>query len=140
MAGRHLRSRSVALEFEAAPRDSESCCNSIGLDCQVTESELLENVGSNTPEQQSPDNQVNNPEKSDDNILMYLKQFQSVMESVMKGFGFLNSKIQSENSKLAENLNAKLQADNLRLAEQIESNNKKLSETLTKQFKEENKS
>jgi uncharacterized protein (UPF0210 family) len=40
---------------------------------------------------------------------------------------------------VAENLNAKLQAEYSRLFEQIESNNKRLSETLTKQFREENK-
>jgi hypothetical protein len=43
------------------------------------------------------------------------------MESVIKGFDTLNSKIQSENSITPEKLNAKLEAEKLRLAAQIES-------------------
>jgi len=35
-------------------------------------------------------------------------------------------------------LNARIQAEHSRLVEQIESNNERLSETLTKQFREEN--
>jgi hypothetical protein len=59
---------------------------------------------------------------------MVSKQLQTFMESVLQGFDTLNSKIQSENSKLAE----KLETENLRLAKHIESTNKELSETLTK--------
>jgi hypothetical protein len=146
MTERQLRSRSVTVEVTAASQDLEYCRNNNELDCQVTESERLENEGSNTQfdgqigngEQPLLDNQVSNPATSDDNIVMFSEQLQTFMESVMKGFDTLNSKIQSENSILTENLNAKLEAENLPLAAQIESNYKRLSETLTKQFKEEN--
>ena len=89
-------------------------------------------------EEQSPNNQVNNPEKSDDNIVMFSKQLERFMESVKEGFDNLRSEIHSSNTKLAENVNAKIQAENSRLVEQIESTNKRFSETLTKQFREEN--
>ena len=87
---------------------------------------------------QSPDHQVNNPEKSGDNIAIFSKQLERFMESVREGFDNLKSEIHGDNAKLAENLNAKIQAENSRLDEQIESNNKRLSETLTKLFREEN--
>ena len=61
------------------------------------------------------------------------------MESVKKGFDDLKSEIHSNNTKLAENLNAKIQVENARMFEQIEINNKRFSETLTKEFREENK-
>jgi hypothetical protein len=36
-------------------------------------------------EEQSPDNQVYNPEKPDDNIAMFSKQLERFMENVTKG-------------------------------------------------------
>jgi hypothetical protein len=146
MGERQLRSRSMATEVEAAPRDLESCHDSRELVCNIAESETLGNKGSNTKievqiggeEEQSSDNLVNNPEKSDDNIVMFSKLLERFMESVREGFDDLKSEIHSDNIKLAENLNDKIQAENSRLVEQIESNNKRLSETLTKQFREEN--
>jgi len=146
MGERQLRSRSMAMGAEAAPRDTESCHDSRELVCNVAEFETPVNEGSNAQievridgeEEQSPDNQVNNPEKSDDNIAMFSKQLERFMESVKEGFDNLRSEIHSNNTKLAENLNAKIQAENSRLVEQIEINNKRLSETLTKQFREEN--
>jgi hypothetical protein len=64
MVERQLRSRSVTLEVDAASQDLEYCRNNNELDCQVTESELLENEGSTTQfdeqtgngEQPLPDN------------------------------------------------------------------------------------
>jgi hypothetical protein len=58
-------------------------------------------------EEQSPDNQVNNPEKSDDNIAMSSRQLERFMESVKEGFDNLQWKIHSYNIKLVENSNAK---------------------------------
>jgi hypothetical protein len=83
--------------------------------CNIAEIEILGNKGSNAhievqiggEEQQSPDNQVNNPEKSDDNIVMFSKQLERFMGSVRKGFDNLKSEIHSDNTKLAENLNVK---------------------------------
>jgi len=146
MGERHLGSRSMATGMEATPRDSESCHDSRELVCNIAEIETLGNKESNAQievqiggeEEQSPDNQANNPEKSDGNIVMFSKQLERFMESVREGFDNLKSEIHSNNTKLAENLNAKIQAENSRLVEQIESNNKRLSETLTKQFREEN--
>jgi hypothetical protein len=44
-------------------------------------------------EEQSTDNQVYKPEKSDDNIPVFSKQLEKFMEIDMKGFDILNSKI-----------------------------------------------
>jgi hypothetical protein len=84
---------------EAAPRDSESCHDSRELLCNIAETETLGNKGSNAQievqiggeEEQSPDNQVNNPEKSDDNIVMFSKLLERFMESVRESFGKLIS-------------------------------------------------
>jgi hypothetical protein len=108
--------------------------------------ETLENKENNSQievqigceDEQSPDNRVKNPKKSDDNIAIFSKQSERFMESVREGFDNLKSEIHSNNTKLTENLNAKIQAEIFRLVEQIESNNRRLSETLTKQFREEN--
>ena len=99
--------------------------------CNIAETETLRNKGSNAQievqiggeEEQSPNNQVNNPEKSDDNIVMFSNQLEKCMESVRKGFDYLKSEIHSDNTKLAENVNAKIQAENSRLVEQTETNN-----------------
>jgi len=114
--------------------------------CNITEIETLRNKESNSQieikmgceKEQSPDNHVNNPEKSDDNIFMFSKQLERFKESVREVFENLKLEIHSNNTKVAENLNAKLQAENTRLIEQIESNNKRFSETLTKHFRDEN--
>ena len=136
----------MATGVEAVTRDSESCHDVRELVCNIAGNETLGNKGSEAQtevqiggeEEQSPDNQVNNPEKSDDNVVMFSKLLERFMESVREGFDNLKSEIHSDNTKLAENLNAKIQAENVRLVEQIESNNKRLSEALTKQFRQEN--
>jgi hypothetical protein len=141
-----LRSRSLATVVEATPRDSESCLDNRELVCNIAKIETLGNKESNAQtevqigceEEQSLDNQVNNPKKSDDNIVMFSKQLERFMGSVRDGFDNLKSEFHSNKTKLAENLNAKIQAEIFRFVEQVESNNKRLSETLTKQFREEN--
>jgi len=107
MGERQLRSRSMAPGVEAAPRDTESCHDSRELVCNVAEFETPGNEGSNAQnevridgeEEQSPDNQVNNPEKSDDNIVMFSKQLERFMKSVKKGFDNFKSEIHSNNTK-----------------------------------------
>jgi len=145
MGERQLRSRSMTTLVEAAPRDSESCHDSRKFVCNIAEIETLANKESHAQievhigeEQQSLDNQVNNPEKSDDNIVMFSKELERFMESVREGFDYLKSEIHRNNTKLEENLNAKIQTENSRLVEHIKSNNRRLSENLTKQFREEN--
>ena len=116
------------------------------LVCIIVETETLRNKENNSKievqigceEEQSPDNHVNNPEKSDDNIVMFSKQLERFRQSVREGFDNLKLEINSHKTKVAENLNAKLQAENTRLIEQIESNNKRFSETLTKHCRDEN--
>jgi hypothetical protein len=44
-------------------------------------------------EGQSPDDQVNNPDKSDDNTATFSRQLERFMERVMKSFDSLQSKI-----------------------------------------------
>jgi len=63
-------------------------------------------------EEQSPDDQVKNPEKSDDNIAIFSKQLEKFMEVVREGFDNLTLEIHNDNTKLTETLNAKLQAEN----------------------------
>jgi len=82
MGERQLRSRSMATVVEAVPQDSESCHDSRELVCNIAEIETLGNKESNSQievqiyceEEQSPDNHVNNPEKSDNNTVMFSKQ------------------------------------------------------------------
>jgi exonuclease VII large subunit len=69
---------------------------------------------------------------------MFSRQLERFVETVMKSFDNMQSKIHSDISKLIEHVNAKIEAENSRLVEQLESNNKRLSETLTNQFREEN--
>jgi len=116
------------------------------LVCTIAEIETLRNKESNSQievqigceEEQSPDNHVNNREKSDDNTVMFSKQLERFRESVREVFDNLKLEIHSNNTKVVEILNAKLQAENSQLVEQLESNNKRFSETLTKEFKGEN--
>ena len=145
MAERELRSRSQATDVEAATRDLESCHEGREVVSNTTGREIQGNkeldaqfeVQIDRQKQQSPDNQVNIPEKSDDILEMFSKQLDRFMESVKEGFNTLKAEMHSNNTKLAETLNAKIQAENSRLVEQIECNNNRLSETLTKQFREE---
>jgi hypothetical protein len=110
----------MAIGGEAAQRDSKSCHDSGELGYNVAENETLGFKESNAQidiqvdgeEEQSPDNQVNNPEKLDDNIVMFSKQLEQFMESVRKGFDSLRSEIHSDNTQLAEKLNAIIQAEN----------------------------
>jgi hypothetical protein len=95
---------------EAAEQDSESCHDSRKLGCNIAEIETLGNKESKAKidvqigeEEQSLDNQVNNPEKSGDNIVMFSKQLERFMESVREGFDNLKSEIHSNNTKIAEN-------------------------------------
>jgi uncharacterized FlaG/YvyC family protein len=94
MEERKLRSRSIAILVEAAPRDSESYHDSRELGYNVAESETPGNKESNAQieikidgeEEQSSDNQVNNPENSDDNIAKFSKQLERFVESVREDF------------------------------------------------------
>jgi len=87
MGERQLRSRSIATVVEAAPRDAESYCDSRELGYNVAEHETLGNKESKAQieiqigyeEQQSPDNQVNNPEKSDDNVFKAVRKIYGVL-------------------------------------------------------------
>jgi len=134
MGEKQLRSRSMATLVEGPQRDSESSHDARELVCNIAEIETQGNKESNAQievqigcEEQSPDNQVNNPAKSDDNIVMFPKQLERIMESVTEGFYNLKLEIYSNNTKLAENVNAKIQAECFLLVEKIESNNKRLS-------------
>ena len=99
MAERQLRSRSLATGVEAAPQDSESCHEGTELVCNITRIETQGNRENNAQievqiggqEEQLPDNQVNNPEKSDDNIGMFSKQLERFMECVREGFDNLRA-------------------------------------------------
>jgi hypothetical protein len=164
MSERQLQSRSMVTGVEIVSQVLESHRESRELDCNISENDSIRNkvntqietqIGGE--EVQSPDDQVNSLDKSDDNTAMVSNHLQRFMERVMKSFDNLQSKIRSDNAKLVEksfnklqskirsdiaklveNLNAKIEAENSRLVEQIESNNKRLSETLTKQFSMEN--
>jgi len=132
MAERHLSSLSLATGFEAALRSSESFHEGRELLCNITGIETQGNRGNNAQtevqrggqEEQSPGNQVKNPENSDDNIPMFSKQLERFVESDREGFDSLRLKTHSDNTKLEETLNAKIQAENSRLVEKIESDNK----------------
>jgi hypothetical protein len=159
MSERQLRNRSMVTGVEIVSQVSESYRESRELDCNISENDSVRNKEVNSEieihiggeEEQSPDDQVNNRDKSDDNTAMFSNHLERFMERVMKSFDNLQSKIQSDNAKLVEksfdklqskihsdnaklveNLNAKIGAENSRLVEQTESNYKRLPETLTK--------
>ena len=97
------------------------------FECNIAEIETRGNKESNSQTEvqiggeveQSPDHQVNNPEKSDDNTTVFSKKLERFTEGVRERFDNLKSEIHSDNTKLAENLNAKIQAENSQLVEQI---------------------
>jgi SMC interacting uncharacterized protein involved in chromosome segregation len=146
MGERHLRSRSLATIAEAAPQEPESCHDNRELASNSAEMETLSNHESDVQVDvqidcevgQSCDNQGNKPEVPNYNTVMLSRQIERFMESVREGFDTLKSEIHNNNSKLEENLNTKIQGEVSKLVKQIESNNIRLSETLTKQFREEN--
>jgi len=132
VAERQLSSRSLATAVEAAPRDSGSFHRDRELKCNIAGIETHGNGENNAQievqiggqEEQTPDKQVNNPQKSDDKIAVFSKQLQIFMKSVREGFDNLRSEIHSDNNKLAETLNAKIKAEISRLFGKIESDNK----------------
>lgn len=143
MSERQLRSKSTTTGVEIESRNAESNSEIRELDLSVTESvsaggRKQDEILISNEEKQSPDNQINNPENSDDNTSMFTKQLDKFMETVMMGFENLQSRIQSDNDKLVEKLNNKIESESSRLVQEIESNNKRLSERLTKQFREAN--
>jgi hypothetical protein len=111
----------MATWVEIAPRVSESYHDSRELDCNVAKNESLGNKESNTQfevqiggeEEQSPDDQVNNPDKSDDKYCNGFKA-ERFMERVTESFDNLQSKIYSDITNLVKNVNAKTQAENSR--------------------------
>jgi hypothetical protein len=90
MGERQLRSRSIATVVDAAQRDAEAYDDSRELGYDVTEIETLREksnvqieVQIGGEKEQAPDNQINNPEKSHDNIAIFSKQLERFMESVL---------------------------------------------------------
>jgi hypothetical protein len=79
------------------------------------------------------DRYVKDSSNSSDNVVMSARQFQELMSNVMKGFDNLNSRIESENTKLA----ASIKAVTEEMSNKIEIANRNLSDMLTKQFREE---
>jgi hypothetical protein len=118
MAERQLRSRGIVAEGEIITNNTEYEQSDRDIDCNASEIE----EHTSQKDQQSPNNQATNSEKSDGNFAMFARQLRKFMESVKAGF---------------EDLQTKIHNDNSRLIEQME-NNVKLSETLTNKFKDEN--
>jgi hypothetical protein len=90
MGERQLRSRSMVTVVEAASLDSESYYDNRELGYNVAGNkesnvQIQIKIGDDE-EEQSPDNQINNPEKSDDNIAIFSKQLERFMGSVKEGF------------------------------------------------------
>jgi len=89
--------------------------------------ELNEGVNSVT------DRQVKGHSDPSNNVVMSANQFHDFMSTVMKEFDDLKARMRSENTKLAESIKAV--ADEMSTKTEIA--NKNLSDSLTKQFREE---
>jgi hypothetical protein len=84
MGERQLRSRSMATVVKSCTARLRILPCQRELVCNIVETETLKNKGSNyqievqigCEEEHSHDNHVNNPEKSDDNIVMFSKQLE----------------------------------------------------------------
>jgi hypothetical protein len=61
---------------------------------------------------QSRGAQVNNPGQDDEETVMPSILLKKVMEMMTRGFDNLQSRIQSENSKLVEDVNSKIESEN----------------------------
>jgi hypothetical protein len=144
--GRKQLRSSLATVVEAAPQEPELCHGNRELASNSVEIETLNNhesegqvdVQIDCEVGQSYDNQGNKSDVPKYDIVTLSRQIERFMESVREGFGTLKSEIHNNNSKLEENLNTKIQGEVSKLVKQIESNNIRLSETSTKQFREEN--
>jgi hypothetical protein len=75
-------------------------------------------------------------DESRNDVVISASQFHEFMNAVMKEFVDLKDKMRSENTKLSENI--KLVADEM--SSKMEVANKNLSESLTRQFREESES
>jgi len=136
MMERKLRSRSFSLV-----RDVETCQETFFLEAKANNAsqeteidgaivELNEEVNSVT------DRQVKGHSDSSNTVAMSANQFHEFMSTVMKEFDDLKMRMRSENTKLAGSIKAV--ADEM--STKIEIANKNLSDSLTKQFIEENDS
>jgi hypothetical protein len=143
MTERHLRNRGVTT---GSKNISEPCNDGVGLQHEVIESEnnmnkqgeVLINMQLDKEDQQSPDNQINFSDESDDLAVMFSRKLEGCLERVMECFDKLQSKIDSDNARLVKDLNVKIEAGHSQLVKLIESSNKTLSDTLTRKIKKAN--
>jgi len=134
MTERKLRSRSYYLvrDIDEACQETffmEAEANNASHETELdgTIVELNEEVNNVT------DRQMKGHSDSSNNVVMSANQFHEFMSTVMKEF---DARMGSENTKLAESIKAV--ADEM--STKIEVANQNLSESLTKEFREENKS
>ena len=137
MMERKLRSRTFSLVRDV----DEACQETFSMEAEVNDAsheteldgaivELNEEVNSVT------DRQMKGHSDSSNNVAMSANQFHKFMSTVMKEFDDLKSRMSSENTKLAESIKAV--ADEMSTKTEVANQN--LSESLTKQLREENKS
>jgi hypothetical protein len=82
------------------------------------------------------DRQMNGHSDPSNNVIMSASQFHEFMSTVMKEFDDLKARMESENTKFAETITALSNEMSIK----IEIANKNLSDSLPKQFREENAS
>jgi hypothetical protein len=131
MAGRKLRSRSVSLGREVDEGGSETPHKEAESNKPSQEAEIVRA----TFEVNSVNGQVNGHSDSSNNV-MSASQFHEFMNTVMKVVDDLKARMRSENANLAESIKAVSDEVSIK----IELANKNLSDSLTKQFREENAS
>jgi hypothetical protein len=133
MTERRLRSRSLSLVREVDEAGQETCFIETEANNTRQETELDRTMFEVNEEVNSvTDRQVNGHSDSRNNVVMSASQF----HEFMREFDDLKAGMRSENTKLSESI--KVVSDEVSI--KIEVANKNLSESLTKQFREENES
>jgi phage host-nuclease inhibitor protein Gam len=137
MTERKLRSRSFSLvrDVDEAGQETsliEAEANNVSQETELDRTIVKVNEETNSV----TDRQVKGHSDTSNNVVISASQFHEFMNTVIKEFDDLKARMRSENTKLAENIKAV--ADEM--SNKIEIANKNLSDSLTKQFGQENES
>ena len=135
MMERQLRNRRISVVGDVDEAIPETCLVETEANIASQETEIDGTIVEVNEERTNDiDGCVKDPHNLSENVVISAKQFQEFMNKVMNGFDNLNSRIESENTKLSDSIKAVSEE----MSNKIEIANRNLSDMLTKQFREEN--
>jgi hypothetical protein len=135
MKERQLRNRRISVVGDVDEIIPQTCLVETEANIASQETEIDGTIDEVNEERNNDiDGCVKDPHNSSDNVVISARQFQDFMNQVMNGFDNLNSRIESENTKLTDSIKAVSEE----MSNKIEIANRNLSDMLTKQFREEN--